>query len=44
MLEEEFNKGAEKAKVSDYACYREEYQEGGFRYNRSLKLTYLKSG
>ena len=42
ILEEKFNKGAGKVKVSHWACCREEYQEGGFHYNRSLKLTCLK--
>ena len=39
MLEEHFNAGSGKAKVSHWACCLEEHQDKGLHYHVSLKLT-----
>jgi hypothetical protein len=39
MLEEQFNTGTGKAKVSHWACCLEEHQDKGIHYHVSLKLT-----
>ncbi|CAB3996967.1 hypothetical protein DSY43_02735 [Paramuricea clavata] len=39
MLEEQFNTGTGKAKVSHWACCLEEHQDKGVHYHVSLKLT-----
>lgn len=42
MLEEEFNTGKSKVKVSHWACCKENHQENGFHYHCCVKLTGVK--
>ncbi len=42
MLQEEFDSGSSQAKVSHWACCKEEHEKGGFHYHCCLKLTGVK--